>query len=263
MKKEELVTLAEYIYKEAFDANCYYSVIRQYDKNREDNFDLISISPAFYHVVYNSLVISTVMELSKIYDKGSDSVNIRTLLTAFKENISLFPVNRGSFETDVDGEIHRQDISYQHVIKKEEECFFKDEVEKNRVVTDLFGFKDGPVRINLTIEEYLELYQKKYRSIQPKINNLIAQRNKIYAHNDKMAIEDMQVLIKKNLLKKFDVQELINYALEISKFIIACLTGINKCDEPVNIDDWQVTLSYAKLGIKYSKLELVKQLEEI
>lgn len=243
MKKEELVHLAEHIYREAFDANCYYSVIQQYEKNQIENYEEMSLSPAFYHVVYNALIISTIMELSKIYDRSHDAINIRTLLTACSENKTLFLQNRGTTEINVDGDKYNEDIPYQHVVKKNEECFFKDEVNWNRTVTDLFGLQEAPVFVDLTVEGYMDLYQKKYCSIKPKIDRLLTQRNKIYAHNDKMAIGDMQMLIKKNPLKRFEVEELISYALDVSKFVIASFTKNWKPDKPVNMEDWKATLS--------------------
>lgn len=254
MEKEELIDLAEHIYREAFDANCYHSVIRQYEKNLSENFEEMSLSPAFYHTIYNALIVSTVMELSKIYDRNSDTVNIRTLFTACNENKNLFPSNRGSVEIEVEGEKYKQDIPYQHIVKQGEECFFKDEINSNRAVGELFGLHESPVIVDLTVEKYLDLYQKKYCSIKPKMDRLLTQRNKIYAHNDKIALEDIQTLINKNPLKQLEIQELIDYALEVSKFVIACLTGICKPDKPANMEDWFSTIQFAHLGRMYNKI---------
>ena len=61
MEKEKLIKLADAFMKEAFQANCYVDLIKQYSRNVKEYFDELKISGSFYRYTYNSLVIATIM----------------------------------------------------------------------------------------------------------------------------------------------------------------------------------------------------------
>ena len=91
MKKEDSLRLSEQFMQEAFQANCYYDIIKQYSENSKEYQEEIAFSSVFYTYTYNALVVATFMELAKIYDRNKDSINIKGMMDICKVHISLFP----------------------------------------------------------------------------------------------------------------------------------------------------------------------------
>ena len=69
-------------------------------------------------------------------------------------------------------------------------------------------------------------------------------------------------MLKKNPVRYADVQELIDFALDVTRLIIGCLTGICKPDKYVNIEDWKNTLRTAELGLQYQNYDIEQQKKE-
>ena len=91
MNKDELLKLAEELFREAFDANSYFLIMQQYGKHSHKYKAEMNVSPAFYNIVFNALQIACFMELAKLYDKTDGVFTIGSLLKNCKANISLFP----------------------------------------------------------------------------------------------------------------------------------------------------------------------------
>ena len=254
MEKEKIIKLADAFMQEAFQANCYVDLINQYSRNVKEYFDELKISGAFYSYTYNALVIATFMELGKIYDRNRDSVNIKQLLDDCKEKKNLFPQQR-MFE--INGE--NKAFPYQHTVTVDEKEFFVLEIDKQRPINEMFGNPDFQITVNMSVDKYFELYEWKYKKIEPIIQNLLKQRNKIYAHNDKRFIGNIEEVIGKFPVSKNDIDSLINFAIEFCRFVLALLTGIYRADKPVNIEDWEGTLKLVRLGNKYRDIEIENQ----
>lgn len=239
---------------EAFQANCYYNIILQYRKNIKIYHDEMNYSSAFYSYTFNALVVATFMELAKIYDNHKSAINIIKLMDLCRENLSLFPKQK-EVSINIEGEETMMKLPYEHEVKLDEYDFFQKEIESSKLFNKLFSDAEIPIKAEMTIERYFELYKWKYSKIKPKIENLRKQRNKIYAHNDPKSFENMEAIILDYPLKDSDVESLITFALEYCQFVIALLTGVNKASEPINIKDWQNTLKLVQIGSKYHKLE--------
>lgn len=236
--------------QEAFQTNCYIDIIGQYSKNKSEYSEEMEISGAFYSFTYNALVVAAFMELAKIFDSHKDSNNIKQLMDICKENIELFPQER---KMVLFGE--EEICPYRHTVLSEEE-FFKREIELQKPFNELVGGEKSPVTVDMSRERYFEFFAWKYKKIEPQIQKLLRQRNKIYAHNDKNTLRNMDKTIEKFPLSTNDVETLTKFAIEFSQFVIALLTGIYKASAPVNIDDWQSTLRLVKLGKKYKDLDI-------
>lgn len=264
LDKNELEKLANELYREAFDANSYFLIMQQYGTNSEKYKAEMDLSPAFYNIVFNALQIACFMELSKLYDKTNKVFTIGSLLKDCEENISLFPEYRAIQEIEIEGEKYTFQIPYQHELKPDEERFFKEQVRSQREILKLLDEEDSketPVVVNLKFSEYLNLYRKKFSSLSKKMENIRIQRNKLYAHNDSSRLlgEDIST---KAPVRYSDIKELIDFALDVTKLILACLTDVSRANKYFNIDDWEATLMLAKLGQKYKDYDIEQQVKE-
>lgn len=259
MNREKLIKLAKELHQEAFDANAYYLIMQQYRRFREEYNDEMQLSPAFYQVVYEALQKACFMEIAKLYDKSSHVVTIGSLLKECQDNLSLFPEYRNTITVKGDGKEYSFQVPYHHHLKPEEECFFKAQVESQREIFRIFDASDPdsmPVQVDLTFSEFLELYQKRFQSLSKKRENIRAQRNKIYAHNDVEYIMDDEIVYQRNPITYPDIQELIEFALNCTGLILGTLTDVCQATRYSNIDDWEGTLMIARLGLKYKEYDM-------
>ena len=255
MDKKEIISLAEAFMQEAFQANCYIDIIEQYSRNSDEYFEEMRISGAFYHFTRNALVVATFMELAKIFDSHRASINIKQLMDICVDNMQLFPNGN---KVILGGE--EKIFPYRHTVSSGEEDFFQKEIEIHKPINELFGGEGLPITVDMSVEKYFELFVWKYGKIKPKISNLLKQRNKIYAHNDKDSLRNIDKTIKEFPISRSDVNAMTEFATEFSRFVIALLTGVNKAATPVNIDDWQNTLRLVRLGNKYIDVEIKNSL---
>ena len=258
MDKEKLIKIAEELYQGAFDAKAYYLIMQQYRKNQRDYAEEMKVSPAFYHTVYDALMKACFMEIAKLYDSSNGVVSIGTLLAKCEENQDIFPKYRETLTVDHDGTTFSYPIPYQHQLKPQEECFFKDRVEADRKLFAAFDIPDAdnvPVRVDLTFPEFLELYQKRFNGLSKKRDNIRIQRNKLYAHNDEQRIVNSENLPERYPISYPDVQEMIDFALDCTGLIIGILTDVNRAKQYSNMDDWEGTLMLTRLGLKYQEYD--------
>ncbi len=264
MDKEDILKLANNFWKESILANSYFSIIKQYVENYNKYHNEMIYSSAFYAISFEAIQNSLFMQLAKIYDKSKNAINIGYLLKKCSENIIIFPKYRKIVEVEVEGQKQTLKIPFQHQIKPTEECYFEKYVKDEREIREILGIGefDVPIMVKLTIDQYIEMYQKRYHALNSKIDNLVKQRNKIYAHNDKELCFDIDDVLNKNPITYNDIQELIDYALDVSRFVIGCLDNVCKPKQYANIKDWEKTLQFVKLGDKYCDVEVKKQVKE-
>lgn len=265
MKGDDILKKAEKLYQEAFNANAYYIILKQYQENSEKYNAEMRLSPAFYHTVYNALQVACFMELAKLYDTSRDVFCIGSLIKECKNSLSLFPEYRAIEDYEIGGQKYTFHIPYQHELRKEEECFFEDQVKSQREILKLFDVHSTdelPVRVDLKFPEFLELYYKRFCGLRRKLENIRVQRNKIYAHNDPAQVFDYDEIIERNPVYYSDLKELIDFGLDVTKLIIACLTDICRADSYHNINDWEATLKFAELGLKYKDYDHELEMKE-
>lgn len=82
MTEEQILELAEEIYQQSFEANTFYELMMQIEREQVEYFDEIRVSSAFYSYIYNSLVVSTFAVVSKLYDKTThrNVISVKKLL---------------------------------------------------------------------------------------------------------------------------------------------------------------------------------------
>ncbi len=243
--KDNTLCLANNIYEQALKANTYWKLLNQYYININKYNDAMNFSPAFYNVIYTSLVESLFLNLSKIYDVNEDSITIRTLLTS----LELITVN--DLNDYVKSKYEFLNNKFQHQLKPNEECFFEEQVSEQKRVCKLRDIKYTHTMIDLNLEQLYELYVKKFNSLKHIRDNLIVQRNKIYVHNDKETNFEFDTIYQKKAINNIAIDKLIDYALDLSRYIIEILTGVLKADTYVNMNDWEATLMLVNIGHKY------------
>lgn len=250
-KQEEIIQYAEEIYKATFEANSYFSILKQFDKNIESYHEEIEISSAFYSIVYLSLQNSCMISLSKIYENDKKTVSLPKLLDLCSEAISEFkkitPSNSNSND-DI------KTTKFNYPVDTFEKRFFEEELKDEKSSGKLFTFSNDEktyYTIELEIEKIIDFFKKYNKSNSKILKKLRIQRNKIYAHNDKQGIFRFHDIIEKNPIYYNDIEKLIECAFKITRFIIRILTGSIKPKEYTNIDDWNGTLKYVQLGLKY------------
>lgn len=258
VEKEEIINIAEGLWQQALNSNSYYLIIKQYNNYFKDYKDEISISSAFYSVAYQAMQNALFIELSKLYDKTTGVINLRYLLKLCEEYKCL-PEYREFL--DKNGAI--VNAPYIHKIKTGEEWYFKEYIEQENKFQELFGSSyTDKINKEMRASEYIDFLVKQYNSINTVTEKLTKQRNKIYAHNDGILKFNVKECLGTNPLHFSDLQILIDYAFDVTRFIIGALTGVERTTEYRNIDDWKGTLDYVKLGIKYRDTEIKAQTDK-
>ncbi|MGE7633635.1 hypothetical protein ACQKMZ_15275 [Bacillus paramycoides] len=215
MTEEQLLELAEEIYQQSFEANNFYEIMMQLEREKVEYIDEMRVSSAFYHFINNSLVVSTFAVVSKLYDKttNSNAISVKKFLDRCMEYKNF------STELTVSGPAP--------------EAFFKSKKQ-----------------------EY-EQFEK---------NNSLAwlytQRDKIYSHNTKKAMKNMDKLIEENPLRREQIKQFIDFSLELSRAVIVYLTGTLKASSPSNISDLKHTLRLVRLGNEYKETYISEKLRE-
>lgn len=252
MEKENLIKFAEHLYQSALDANAYYAIMMQYREMRKKYEDEMKISPAFYQVVYGALQKACFMEVAKLYD--ATDVSMKQLLQCCRDNRALFPEYRDIVMVKEDDREYFFQVPYQYHLNSTEECFFENEAKIKRELCKVFeapDFEKAPMKVDLTFSELLDVWQKRFHSLNKKQKNIRVQRNKIYAHNDKeYSLEDEKIW-DKNPVTYPEVKDMIDFALDCTRLILEILTGENHAENYGNIDDIEETLILVKLGLQY------------
>ena len=250
LDKDQIIHWATNIYEEALTASSYFEIINQYHKNVQKYNDEMNYSPAFYHIVYQALIEGLFMNLAKIYDSDKEALTLRTLLSEMK-TISI-----DNFSEAVAESYKLSGHKFQHRLKPEEECFYKNEVSEKHSICNTLKIDYTFTEVDLSYDELLLFYTKKLHSINPSVQNLINQRNKVFAHNDRVTNFQFDKIYERSPIKKDDAIALITVALDVSCFCIEILTGTSKAREYSNINDWESSLEMIKLGAKYDDMDL-------
>ena len=251
MDKQELEKLVSNVYEEAFLANEYLAVLKQYQSIFDTYYDEISYSPAFYNTVMRALHDALFVELAKLYDTGNKASGLQYLLKCCPKNTDLFPQNAGVIHA---GE-NEYSIPHQITLKKDEECFFPGKAKPIHDYLDSPGapYCDNPVKIELTIEEYFLFMQKKLSKLNSARDSLREQRNKYYAHFDRAVNFDLEKLQKASPLFEADIDNMVSFAIDFCQGCSALLTGKICGSLPININDLENTLELVKYGAEYQK----------
>lgn len=259
MEKDELVQLSKNLMMEALYARSYMDILDQYKANRTAYKQEISLSPAFYSISEMALIEALSIRLARLYDADDKSAGLGYLMEQAGAHKDYFPKDRGEHSFESNGEVYGFVIPLQHILRECEKCYFKERVAKEEALLSLFSDTNGNhlqnVTIEVTVEELLDMYHKRFASIQTVCKNLREQRNKIYAHNDRNVNFNLETLYRESPLSYQDINVLLEFAEDYTAFCYEYLSGNYAVLEFKNIDDWENTLVYAQKGIAFQRLE--------
>ena len=242
---EKFLNTAVNLFEGVCAINSYWEILQQFKRNLRTYNNEMNCSPAFYNIIYLSLVESLYISLAKLYDWDSRSITLRELL----DNADCITEN--NFDDSVREDYIAHGNRFQHTLSIYEEQFFEQEVAEKKSICKTLGYEYSTTTVDLSFDEMVDLYNKRFKDMQKKdiIKNLMTQRSRIYAHNDKKTNFDFDSVWEQSPLKESDLCELIDFATEYLRFYIEVLTGISKAATYVNIEDWKLTLEMVRDGI--------------
>lgn len=257
MEKDELIQLAKKLMMEVLYTCSYKDILDQYKANRTAYKREINLSPTYYSISEMALVESLSIRLARLYDVDDRSVGLRYLMEQAEEHIKYFPKDRGEHLFEYEGKGYTFVIPLQHTVRECEKCYFKERVEKEEAIQRLFSDANGDpvqdVTIEVTIEELLDMYHKRFVSLHTVCKNLREQRNKIYAHNDREVNFNLETIYRDSSLSYQDINNLLEFAKDYTAFCFEYLSGNYATLEFKNIDDWENTLVYTRKGMDSQK----------
>ena len=258
MNKDNLIQLATGIHEEAYWANTYWNLVLQHHNYLQEYSVEINLSPAFYQIIRRALLESLYMCLARIYDDSQQSLSIKRLLTECKASSSLFPSNDVFTLTNREGipETFSFPLTYQ--VSNDEEWLFPKEVSEQKRICQELNLNYVDTRVNITINQFFEIYSKKYATLSKSLRSLRELRNKRYAHNDCNYNFDYELLFQNAPLYSDDIEKLIHYALDFCGYVVAALSGKVLASLPINVSDWYSTLELARIGILHHDKHLDK-----
>lgn len=243
------------LFNQSRNAYNKFLLLKQYNSLYPTYEHAISISPAFYSHVLDSLVIAIFISVQKIFDNttGKSSVTIEKLLLKYEQNYTIFREFQEIYKYD---EFFEEKISWKWKVSEDEIKFFETNNFSNLR-------KDGFIDVSPFL--VLKLHEWKLNRFKDlkKLDYLDAQRNKIYVHNDKLAMNNFKKLIENNPLSLEDFELFILFSLKFTHFLLLMLTDINFAWEPINNDDWKETLKYTTIGLEKAENDIKKLKEEI
>lgn len=205
-----------------------YFIYNQYRNNYLKYHEEISISPAFYHIVNDSLFDSMIITASKLFDSTYEAISIKKLL----DHLSKAPNNA--------------------IIKfnKKITINIKTNYAKKYFSSDNQNLGLTGIGVRITIGAYFK-YLKSYfeDELSDSVKKLKKQRNKIFVHSDpKAIITGVKKVAEEFAIPIKDFERLIQFSSEFCVFLEAIYTDINRATVPSNIDDWENTLNLVRIG---------------
>lgn len=253
---KEFLHIAVNLFEGIRTANAFWKILQQFNENVKSYNDEMNYSPAFYKTIYLSLVESLYISLSRLYDWNKDSLTLRVLLD------NKAHITENYLDKDVKEKYLLNNNKFHKILNIYEEPFFKKDVEDTKRICEMMEVKYCKTTVDLSLDEVMQLFDKRFKALQDRgvIKNLMKQRSKIHAHNDKIVNFDFDSIWKEFPLSELDVCELIDFAADFLQFCIEILTGVHKVVDYVNIDDWRATLEIVRAGMACRK-EYLQKLE--
>ena len=230
----DLVECCDFLYQQAFYANAELAIL----------FDLKKL-PGEYE--REGICAPCFFSCARLFDRDGD-VTIGALL----KMCAAASVEIDARACDIYGK--RPDIdgckSIKHALARDEERFYFRDVERQRRIDKLFGDNRGDaVYVRMSAVELIELWQKRYNSLSKLTDRLRTQRNKVFAHNDAVSL-DYESFVSKFPLAFGELQQLIDFALDVTIGTLAAVAGDNRPRLPINVEDLRGLLNCVDTGMK-------------
>ena len=146
---------------------------------------------------------------------------------------------------------------------RDEERFYFRDVERQRRIDKLFGGNRGDaVYVCMSAVELVELWQKRYNSLSKLTGRLRTQRNKVFAHNDAVSL-DYESFASMFPLTFGELQQLIDFALDVTIGTLAAVAGDNRPRLPINVEDLRGLLNCVDVGMEAVEQQAVNVFSEL
>ena len=239
---DSLKEVAEKVYQDAFEANNQFLILEQLRKFVKDNNQIAQYQPAFFNIVQYQILQNIYTVIGRIYDRDQESYQIYNLLDIFEHNIGQ--VSDIYTTNCIDEDIDKENSNY--MLSEYELKYFPDEVKDLKDWSKLIDFDlDYALKhhtMRLSNAEILNLYKNILKDISEESVGALYKvrkiRNKKVAHNAIMSEATVKIL-KAIEVEKDEINMLIEIALKLQTYIIACITGIQKQYSYRNINDFR------------------------
>ncbi len=242
-----LVERCDFLYQQAFYANAELAILFDLKKLPGEYEREVICAPCFFNCVRIALADSCFMNCARLFDRDGD-VTIGALLkmcAAVSVEIDVRACDIYGKRPGIDG-----CKPIKHVLARDEERFFFRDVERQRRINKLFGDNRGDaVYVRMCAVELIELWQKRYKSLSKLTGRLRTQRNKVFAHNDAVSL-DYENFVSKFPLTFGELQQLIDFALDVSIGTLAAVAGDNRPRLPRNVEDLRGLLNCVNAGME-------------
>lgn len=249
MRREEILVLANGLYEQTLFAQTYFDFIKQYHKFSQSSQYLpeMNFSPCFYQISYSAWVRALHMELAKMYEDDDNHNTIKKLLGELK-NINPEQDFRGSAL-----ERFKEDQTVYFPISPTDIKLFSPACRQQYIM--LGDTASKTIATQISYQECVPFFTKKFRSISRHRESLRENRNQFYAHNSAEIQFDIEKINKNHQMKFENIQALIDYAMQITRFTIGVLTDVSKPTKYAKWYDWEATLILARDGYNSSRQE--------
>lgn len=242
----DLVERCDSLYQQAFYANAELAILFDLKKLPGEYEREVICAPCFFSCARIALADSCFMNCARLFDRDGD-VTIGALL----KMCAAASVEIDARACDIYGK--RPGIDgckpIKHALARDEERFYFRDVERRRI-DKLFGDNRGDaVYVRMSAVELVELWQKRYNSLSKLTGRLRTQRNKVFAHNDAASL-DYESFVSKFPLTFGELQQLIDFALDVTIGTLAAVAGDNRPRLPINVEDLRGLLNCVDTGMK-------------
>lgn len=243
----DLVECCDFLYQQAFYANTELAILFDLKKLPGEYEREVICAPCFFSCARIALADSCFMNCARLFDRDGD-VTIGALL----KMCAAASVEIDARACDIYGKRSGIDgcKSIKHALARDEERFYFRDVERQRRIDKLFGDNRGDaVYVRMSAVELIELWQKRYSSLSKLADRLRTQRNKVFAHNDAVSL-DYESFVGKFPLAFGELQQLIDFALDVTIGTLAAVAGDNRPRLPRNVEDLRGLLNCVDTGMK-------------
>lgn len=243
----DLIERCDFLYQQAFYANAELAILCDLRRIPGEYERDVICAPCFFNCARIALADSCFMNCARLFDYDGD-VTIGALLkmcAAASVEIDARACEIYGKRPGIDG-----CKPIKHTLTRDEERFYPQDVERQRRIDKLFGDNRGDaVYVRMSAVELIELWQKRYNGLSKLTGRLRTQRNKVFAHNDAASL-DYESFVSKFPLTFGELQQLIDFALDVTTGTLAAVAGDNRPRLPINVEDLRGLLNCVDTGMK-------------
>lgn len=242
----ELLDHCSYLYQEAFNANTELAIVREVSEATTDYDRDVLCAGCFFSFVQLTLTESCFMNCARLFD-GNSTISIGSLLEEASSHLAEIESSAVSIYDGRPDFVESKSIA--HPLAQDEERFYPKEVETQRSFEDIFDAPHKEVRVHITAQDLINLWNKRLNGLKKLTDVLRKHRNKIFAHSDIEAL-NYDEFVKRLPLTYGEIQKLIDFALDLTIELMGIISNVQKPRLPVNYNDIQGLLNYVNAGME-------------